>query len=55
VGYSLARIITEIYREVDVSKIFGMSRGQFFSIFLLIAGLALIYRAKKRRRDYHFG
>ncbi|MDR0595435.1 MAG: prolipoprotein diacylglyceryl transferase [Puniceicoccales bacterium] len=50
VGYSLARIITEIYREIDMSKIFGMSYGQFFSIFLLVAGLMLVYRARKQRR-----
>jgi phosphatidylglycerol:prolipoprotein diacylglycerol transferase len=49
IGYSIARIATEVYRETDMSKILGLSRGQFFSIFLFAAGVMLIHSAKKRR------
>jgi phosphatidylglycerol:prolipoprotein diacylglycerol transferase len=49
VWYSIARIVTEIYREVDVPMICGMSRGQFLSIFPLIIGFALIFAARRRR------
>jgi prolipoprotein diacylglyceryltransferase len=35
-----------------MSMICGMSRGQFFSIFLLIIGFALIFAARRRRYRY---
>ena len=42
--YAVARIICEIFREPDygINLIFGLSRGTFYSIFLVIAGLAVI-------------
>ncbi len=52
-AYALVRIFCEVYREPDVgiSLIFGMSRGTFYSIFVAIAGVALIvYAARHRRR-----
>ncbi|MDR1256014.1 MAG: prolipoprotein diacylglyceryl transferase [Puniceicoccales bacterium] len=54
VGYSIARIVTEIYREVDASKILSLSRGQFFSVFLFIVGTTLICAARKRYRAYYY-
>lgn len=44
VGYALVRAVGEVFREPDfgISPILGLSRGTFYSIFLLIAGLALI-------------
>lgn len=50
--YSIARIFTELYREPDASLIIGLTRGQFYSIFLAIVGLALIVRAKYKRRGF---
>lgn len=46
--YALARIFGEFFREPDASLILGMSRGQFYSIFLLMGGIFVILLAKKR-------
>ncbi|MGC9451966.1 MAG: prolipoprotein diacylglyceryl transferase [Oceanipulchritudo sp.] len=42
VVYSLARCIGEVFREPDASLILGLNRGIFYSILLLLVGLALI-------------
>ena len=39
--YAIVRIIGEIFREPDASLISGISRGQFYSCFLLVAGILL--------------
>lgn len=46
VGYAIARIISEIFREPDVgvSPILGLSRGTFYSLFMIACGLWLIAR-----------
>ena len=43
--YALARITNEFIREPDASLILGISRGQFYSIFLIVGGLLLIKTA----------
>jgi len=48
IAYALARMIGEFFREPDASLILGMSRGQFYSIFLLLGGMFVIYLAEKR-------
>ena len=40
--YSMGRIINEFFREPDASLIMGLSRGQFYSIFLISGGILLI-------------
>ena len=45
-GYAMLRAIGEIFREPDAGLILGLSRGTFYSIFLLAAGLALILNAE---------
>ena len=40
--YSISRIFNELFREPDASLLFGFSRGQFYSIFLLLGGLAVV-------------
>ncbi|MDP3070085.1 MAG: prolipoprotein diacylglyceryl transferase [Opitutaceae bacterium] len=47
-AYAVARMIAEVFREPDASLLFGLSRGTFYSLFLAIAGLALIVRAVRR-------
>lgn len=44
IGYAVVRMIDEVFREPDagVSLLFGLSRGTFYSIFLVGGGLALI-------------
>tara|TARA_A100001015_G_scaffold76822_1_gene85257 strand:+ start:2520 stop:3362 length:843 start_codon:yes stop_codon:yes gene_type:complete len=46
--YSLLRIFNEVYREPDASLIAGISRGQFYSIILLIFGISFWLYAKKK-------
>jgi phosphatidylglycerol---prolipoprotein diacylglyceryl transferase len=48
--YALVRMFCELFREPDegVSALFGLSRGTFYSIFLIAAGIALILRARRR-------
>jgi phosphatidylglycerol:prolipoprotein diacylglycerol transferase len=45
-AYALVRMVCEVFREPDegVSLIFGLSRGTFYSIFLIVAGISLILR-----------
>ena len=50
--YSIGRITSEMFREPDASLILGMSRGQFYSIFLAISGIFLIYLAKRKTLQY---
>jgi phosphatidylglycerol:prolipoprotein diacylglycerol transferase len=44
IAYAAVRAIGEIFREPDADLIFGLTRGTFYSIFLLIAGLVLLFR-----------
>ena len=46
IAYAVVRMVCEIFREPDtgITLIWGLSRGSFFSIFLVAAGLVLILR-----------
>jgi phosphatidylglycerol:prolipoprotein diacylglycerol transferase len=46
IAYAIVRAIGEIFREPDASLLFGLSRGTFYSIFLVLGGAALIWRAR---------
>lgn len=46
-AYALARIVCELFREPDAALILGLSRGTFYSFFLIVAGIALIVSAKR--------
>ena len=46
VGYAIVRAIGEVFREPDAALILGVSRGTFYSTFLVAAGLALIWRGR---------
>lgn len=52
IGYAIARSISEIFREPDegISLIFGLSRGTFYSLFFVLAGAVLIWRANRAKR-----
>ena len=45
--YAIVRMFGEVFREPDASLIFGLSRGTFYSLFQIAAGLALIVRARR--------
>ncbi|MDR1434911.1 MAG: prolipoprotein diacylglyceryl transferase [Puniceicoccales bacterium] len=49
--YSLMRVGCEIFREPDAGLILAMTRGQFFSLFLFIFGLFLIFFRKKAKHS----
>lgn len=44
IAYAVVRAIGETFREPDASLILGLSRGTFYSIFVVAAGLVLIAR-----------
>jgi len=46
IGYAIVRMIGEIFREPDfgIDLIWGLSRGTFYSIFLIVAGVFLVLR-----------
>ena len=43
-AYAVARAIGEVFREPDATLILGLSRGTFYSLFLIAGGLVLILR-----------
>jgi phosphatidylglycerol:prolipoprotein diacylglycerol transferase len=47
IGYALVRIFCEIFREPDAPLLLGLSRGTFFSLFMILAGAFLIWRARR--------
>ena len=52
VGYAVLRIIGEQFREPDVGIAFtwGLTRGQFLSLFMIVIGAAFIVYALRTRR-----
>lgn len=47
VGYALVRMFCEQFREPDAGLILGLSRGTFYSLFMIAAGTVLILRRSK--------
>jgi phosphatidylglycerol:prolipoprotein diacylglycerol transferase len=45
--YAVLRAIGELFREPDASLVFGLSRGTFYSIFVIAAGVWLMVRARR--------
>jgi phosphatidylglycerol:prolipoprotein diacylglycerol transferase len=50
IAYAIMRVIGEIFREPDAPLLFGISRGTFYSLFLIVAGFVVIMRAQRSRR-----
>jgi phosphatidylglycerol:prolipoprotein diacylglycerol transferase len=50
IGYGIVRMFGEQFREPDASLILGVSRGTFYSVFLVLAGAALVGRAVLKSR-----
>jgi phosphatidylglycerol:prolipoprotein diacylglycerol transferase len=50
IAYALVRMIGEIFREPDagIDLILGLSRGTFYSVFLIAAGVVLIWRTTRK-------
>jgi phosphatidylglycerol:prolipoprotein diacylglycerol transferase len=45
----LVRILGELFREPDATLIMGLSRGTFYSVFTIAAGLVLVILARRRK------
>jgi phosphatidylglycerol:prolipoprotein diacylglycerol transferase len=41
-------VVGEIFREPDAPLLFGVSRGIFYSLFMVIAGVLIILRQRRR-------
>lgn len=56
-AYAVVRAICEVFREpdADVTLILGLSRGTFYSIFLVLGGVALIALARRKSPTDHAG
>ena len=48
--YAIFRVVLEYFREPDASLIAGFTRGQFFSFFLIVIGIAFVVAAKRHPR-----
>lgn len=49
IGYGIVRIIGECFRQPDADLILGLSRGQFYSTFMVIVGIAIIAIARRKQ------
>jgi phosphatidylglycerol---prolipoprotein diacylglyceryl transferase len=49
-AYAVVRVVGERFREPDASLILGLSRGTFYSLFLIVIGLVLILRSRRKAR-----
>lgn len=49
-GYGTVRILGECFRQPDADLIAGLSRGQFYSVFLILAGIFLIRQIRRKHR-----
>ncbi|MEN9841790.1 MAG: hypothetical protein RL376_1590 [Verrucomicrobiota bacterium] len=47
IAYAVVRAFGELFREPDASLLFGLTRGTFYSIFLVLGGLALLLRSSR--------
>lgn len=47
IGYAILRILAEQFRVPDASLILGMSRGVFYSLFLILVGAACIWVSRR--------
>lgn len=46
--YAVVRTIGEIFREPDASLLFGVSRGTFYSLFLVVGGVILLGMSRRK-------
>jgi prolipoprotein diacylglyceryltransferase len=51
--YAIGRILVENFREPDSSFIMGMTKGQFYSLFMIGIGIAFLAYAMKAKRRNH--
>jgi phosphatidylglycerol:prolipoprotein diacylglycerol transferase len=50
ISYAIFRILVENVRQPDAEKIMGVTKGQFYSFFMIAVGIGfLIYAAKSKK------
>jgi len=49
IGYGIVRIFGELFREPDAALLLGLSRGQFYSVFIILAGAVTIWIVRRKR------
>jgi len=49
IAYSLLRVLGENFREPDAALILGMSRGTFYSLFMIVIGVGIVMYASRRK------
>jgi len=49
-GYAVLRMVGEVFREPDASLVMGLSRGTFYSIFVLLVGVSITLWVRRKRR-----
>jgi phosphatidylglycerol:prolipoprotein diacylglycerol transferase len=54
-AYGILRIFGEMFREPDASLLLGLSRGQFYSLFLIAIGSFVIWFARRHQRKQSTG
>ncbi|MBE7539415.1 MAG: prolipoprotein diacylglyceryl transferase [Opitutaceae bacterium] len=47
-AYGVARIVCEMFREPDATLVLGLSRGTFYSIFVMLVGATFLLRSRRR-------
>jgi phosphatidylglycerol:prolipoprotein diacylglycerol transferase len=47
--YGAFRTFVELYREPDSSLIVGLTKGQFYSLFMIVAGVAFLIHASRSK------
>lgn len=47
IAYGLLRILGEIFREPDADLILGLSRGAFYSVLMVIAGVIIVWHSRR--------
>jgi len=51
ISYALVRVFCEMFREPDAALIMGLSRGTFYSLFMILAGTGIIIWAKSKSKS----
>ena len=51
-AYAAMRVIGELFREPDAGLIMGLSRGTFYSLFLVLGGLIFLSYSRQRNHTH---
>lgn len=51
IAYAIARTVGELFREPDAALILGLSRGTFYSLFMVLAGVGFVVWSRRQPRS----